>query len=78
MGLSFSPGCADISYVQVICDKSEYGSLKADQILLVYRGFPTRTVYLDYISLYRYTILVGNPRYTKANNHKNVKQFILT
>ena len=30
---------------------------------LVYRGFPTRRVYLHYISCLRYTILVGNPRY---------------
>ena len=29
----------------------------------VYRGFPTRMVYLYYISCLRYTILVGNPRY---------------
>ena len=28
-----------------------------------YRGFPTRTVYLYYMSCLRYTILVGNPRY---------------
>ena len=28
-----------------------------------YRGFPTRMVYLCYISCLRYTILVGNPRY---------------
>ena len=28
-----------------------------------YRGFPTRMVYLYYISCLRYTILVGNPRY---------------
>ena len=32
--------------------------------LFVYRGFPTRMVYLYYISCLRYTILVGNPRYT--------------
>ena len=30
---------------------------------VVYRGFPTRMVYLYYISCLRYTILVGNPRY---------------
>ena len=29
--------------------------------IYVYRGFPTRMLYLYYISLY--TILVGNPRY---------------
>ena len=29
----------------------------------VYRGFPTRMVYLHYISCLRYTILVGNLRY---------------
>ena len=29
---------------------------------LAYRGFPTRMVYLDYISCLRYTILVRNPR----------------
>ena len=28
-----------------------------------YRGFPTRMVYLCYISCLRYTILAGNPRY---------------
>ena len=29
---------------------------------LSYRGFPTRMVYLYYISCLRYTILVGNPQ----------------
>ena len=30
----------------------------------IYRGFPTRMVYLYYILCLRYTILVENPRYT--------------
>ena len=30
-----------------------------------YRGFPTRMVYLHYISCLRYTILVGNPQYER-------------
>ena len=30
---------------------------------ITFRGFPTRTVHLDYISCLRYTILVGNPRF---------------
>ena len=34
----------------------------------VYQGFPTRMVYLYYISCLRYTILVGNPRYS-PNTH---------
>ena len=29
----------------------------------IWRGFPTRMVYLYYISCLRYTILVGNPRW---------------
>ena len=33
-------------------------------LLSAYRGFPTRKVYLYYISCLRYTILVGNHRYT--------------
>ena len=35
-----------------------------------YRGFPTRMVYLYYISYLRYTILVGNPQY--ASCHKQI------
>ena len=35
-------------------------------MLWVYRGFPTRTQYLYYISCLRYTILVGNPQYTSV------------
>ena len=35
----------------------------------IYRGFPTRMVYLYYISCLRYTILVGNPRYTYTHTH---------
>ena len=31
--------------------------------LFPYRGFPTKMVYLYYISYLRYTILAGNPRY---------------
>ena len=31
-----------------------------------YRGSPTRMRYLDYILLYRYTILVGNPQYQRV------------
>ena len=34
---------------------------------MIYRGFPTRMVYLCYISCLRYTILVGNPRYSLPN-----------
>ena len=30
----------------------------------IYRGFPTRMVYLDYITCLRYTIVVRNPRYS--------------
>ena len=37
---------------------------------IIYRGFPTRMVYLYYISCWRYTILVGNPRYTGAQQLK--------
>ena len=38
-----------------------------------YRGFPTRMVYLYYISCLRYTILVGNPRYAlmSAGTHRH-------
>ena len=32
----------------------------------IYQGFPTRMVYLCYISCLRYTILVRNPRYRKV------------
>ena len=35
------------------------------QKMVTYQGFPTRMVYLIYISLWRCTILVGNPQYAK-------------
>ena len=37
------------------------GAIVYSQLQVVYRGFPTRMVYLYSISCLRYTILVGNP-----------------
>ena len=40
---------------------------------LLYRGFPTRMVYLYYIWCLRYTIPAGNPRYLPGMGIKNGK-----
>ena len=37
----------------------------------IYRGFPTRIVYLYYTSCLRYTILAGNHRYGAQERNKN-------
>ena len=39
-----------------------------------FRGFPTRMVYLYYISCLRYTILVGNPQFTLKKKRKKKKE----
>ena len=38
------------------------------------RGFPTRMVYLYYISCLRYTILVGNPQYIMLEIHHSGRE----
>ena len=38
-----------------------------------YRGFPTRMVYLYYISCLRYTLLVGNPRLVYCHGQQVMK-----
>ena len=40
--------------------------LRVSVCACAYRGFPTRMVYLYYISCLRYTILVGNPGYASV------------
>ena len=45
------------------CTHTQSPENKVRQTIPIYRGFPTRMVYLYYISCLRYTILVGNPRY---------------
>ena len=37
----------------------------------IYRGFPTRMMYLHYISCLGYTILVGNHRYLHNESERN-------
>ena len=55
--------------VETQCQQPEVlsttASLLSPQLVrqAIYRGFPTRMVYLYYISCLRYTILVGNPQY---------------
>ena len=44
----------------------------------IFRGFPTRMVYLYYLSCLRYTILVGNPRFDiwiKSQNCNSENKF---
>ena len=41
--------------------------LSAPTLSHAYRGFPTRMVYLHYISCLRYTILAGNPQYAQTH-----------
>ena len=38
-----------------------------------HRGFQTRTVYLNYVTCLRYTLLVQNPGYVTHNNKKSFK-----
>ena len=45
--------------------------LSLHQFQEAYRGFPTRMVYLYYISCMRYTIMVGNPRTFLGGNNNN-------
>ena len=48
-------------------------ALWGPQMQGVYRGFPTRMVYLHYISCLWYTILVGNPRYLVSTHPQTAK-----
>ena len=43
---------------------------------LIYQGFPTRMVYLYYISCLRYTILAGNPQYMPLMKTKPAMLFL--
>ena len=45
--------------------------------LIPYRGFPTRMVYLYFISCFRYTILVGNPWYLSDISCCSVRHEVL-
>ena len=47
-----------------LLEREREGVMK-DHMKGSYRGFPTRMVYLHYISYLRYTILVGNPQYER-------------
>ena len=44
--------------------------------MATYQGFPTRMVYLYYISCLRYTILVGNPRYPSLHRRRLLLLFV--
>ena len=45
---------------------------KLEKYNFIIRGFPTRMVYLYYISCLRYTILVGNPRFYMLSSFSSI------
>ena len=59
--------------------KVRWNSFTFDMVtdrMVVYQGFPTRMVYLYYISCLRYTILVGNPRFIILTGDRRVLHLI--
>ena len=70
-------GGIEVSYITEPINEVVMSYLDLHQLAtLQFRGFPTRMVYLDYITCLRYSILVGNPRFVLDNFvEKCISQF---